>query len=112
MKHSAEQEVQDEDREIRLSEGINISRVLSNGETFEVAADDFVEESMWNFNLALVLISWLYPQKEIAGKNYWTELVQKLTMLTCSVELLISAAHLHWAKVIFSLIFVAAQCKH
>ena len=46
MKHSAEQEVQDEDREIRLSEGINISRVLSNGETFEVAADDFVEESM------------------------------------------------------------------
>ena len=57
MKHSAEQEVQDEDREIRLSEGINISRVLSNGETFEVAADDFVEESMWNFNLALVLIS-------------------------------------------------------
>ena len=57
MKHSAEQEVQDEDQEIRLSEGINISRVLSNGETFEVAADDFVEESMWNFNLALVLIS-------------------------------------------------------
>ena len=53
MKHSAEQEVQDEDREIRLSEGINISRVLSNGETFEVAADDFVQESMWNFECNL-----------------------------------------------------------